>query len=100
MAKYTLSGRITNRQNEPLEGLDVRAFNQPPRPPENRLGKAVTDAEGVYKINFTEKDFKPGGAEGGPDVFIRVFEGERLLGESPVSRNAKEETRIDLTVER
>ena len=35
----------------------VRAYEQDPKTPENLLGKdAVTDAEGRYKIGFTEKD--------------------------------------------
>jgi hypothetical protein len=98
---YALSGRITNPQGEPLESLTVRAYDQDPNTPENLLGKeAVTDAEGRYKITFTEKDFKVGGVESsGPDVFIRVYDGDELLGESLVKCNSKERITIDLQVD-
>jgi len=98
---YTLSGRIADQQNQPIEGLIVRAFDQDPKTPDNPLGKeAITNAEGKYSISFTDKDFKIGGVEsGGPDVFIRVYEGEELLGESPVKRNSKKTIKIDLKVQ-
>jgi hypothetical protein len=70
--KYNLSGRITNLQDEPLEGLVVRAFDQDPRTPDNPLGEEVdTNAEGHYTIRFTGADFRIGGVESsGLDVFI------------------------------
>jgi hypothetical protein len=100
LTTYTLSGRITDQQNQPIEGLIVHAFDQDPKTPENPLGQPVTtDAEGKYRISFTEKDFKIGGVEsGGPDVFIRVYDAEELLGESPVKRNSKKTIKIDLKV--
>lgn len=98
---YSLSGRITDQQNQPIEGLIVRAFDQDPQTPENPLGQAATtDVEGNYSISFTDKDFKVGGVEsGGPDVFIRVYAGDQFLGESPVKRNSKKTIKIDLKVE-
>jgi len=98
---YSLSGRITDQQGLPIEGLTIRAFDQDPTTPENPLGEpAITDAEGRYSIAFTDKDFRIKGVEsGGPDVFIWVFDGERLLGESGVKRNSKKKIVIDLRVE-
>ncbi|HUG67047.1 MAG TPA: neuraminidase-like domain-containing protein [Pirellulaceae bacterium] len=100
-SNYIVSGRITNQQDEPIAGLVVRAYDQDPKTPDNPLGEpAVTDADGRYRIDFTEQDFKIGGMEsGGPDVFIRVFAGEELLGESPVTRNAGRSITIDLQVD-
>src|SRR5215213_879317 len=96
---HIVNGSITDQQAAPLKGLIVRAFDQDPKTPENFLGESVTDAGGQYKISFTEKDFKLGGVEsGGPDVFIRVYDGDALLGESPVTRSAKKQIRIDLAV--
>jgi len=44
---YTLTGRITDGQGEPLEGLFVRAYNQDPLTPADPLSEEVlTDAEG------------------------------------------------------
>jgi hypothetical protein len=98
---YILSGLIANRQGEAIAGLIVRVYNQAAKVPANTLGNgAVTDAGGHYKLNFTEKDFKVGGGKAGaPDVFIRVFDGDELLGESPVRRSAAKRITIDLQVE-
>ncbi len=104
MAKHTaylVSGRITDQARQPIEGVTIRAFDQDPSTPDNLLGEpAMTDAEGFYSIAFTEADFKIGGHEsGGPDVFIRAFDGERMLGESDVKRNSKKKITINLRVE-
>lgn len=98
---YALSGRITDSEGQPVGGISVHAFDQDPRTPENALGQVVnTDHDGYYRIIFTDKDFKIDGQEsGGPDVFIRVFTGEKLLAESPVFRNSKKRIVIDLQVE-
>src|SRR5437870_3262178 len=91
-----VAGIIIDQQRAPLRGLTVRAFNQGPKTPDTPLGKpAVTNASGQYEIGFTEKEFQTGG----PNVFIRVFDGDRLLGESPAKRKAKKRTSIDMTVE-
>ncbi len=100
-SNYILSGRITDPQGEPLAGLIVHAYDQDPKTPDNPLGKeAVTDQDGRYIIPFTESNFKVSGVEsGGPDVFIRVYDGDKPLGESPVKRNAKKQIKIDLQVD-
>lgn len=87
--EYNLSGCISNPKGKLLEGLAVQAYEQVPKAQPNPLGKpALTDAQGRYQITFTDKDFIIGGVPGrGPDVFIRVYEGKTLLGESGVKRN-------------
>ncbi|MEA5461682.1 neuraminidase-like domain-containing protein [Arcicella sp. LKC2W] len=99
---YIVSGCITDKQNkQPIEGLKVYAFDLDPKTPENPLGTfAMTDVQGRYKIEYTEKDFRIDDMEsGGPDLIIRVFDGDTLLGESKMRRNSKRETTIDLSVE-
>jgi hypothetical protein len=94
---YTLTGRITNLQNQPLEGLIVRAFDSDPITPDDPLGEATTDGEGRYSIPFS------GDALGlefrGPDVFIRVYRDDRLLGQSPTYRDQKRQITINLAVD-
>jgi hypothetical protein len=94
---YILTGRLTNGHSKPLEGLIVRAYDRDPKTPENPLGKgAVTDAEGSYKISFTDTDFTVNGLEsGGPNAFIRVYDGDELLGESLVKRHSKKRISIN-----
>lgn len=98
---YTLSGRIHNQENQPVQGLIVRAYDRDPNTPDNPLGQAAfTDSDGTYDISFPEVDFKIGGKEsGGPDLFIRVYDDQgTLLGESDVSWNAGLKTTINLGV--
>jgi hypothetical protein len=63
-----------------------------PQDPANPLGKdAVTYAEGRYEISFTQEGFKAGSVEsGGPDVFIRGYDNDESLRESPVKCNSDE----------
>ncbi len=93
--EYTLTGLITDRQGEPLEGLIVRRSRSGHHNACRPSGReAITNAEGRYTIRSTEKDFK-----GGVDVFIRVYDGEELLGESPVKRNSENQITIDLQMD-
>ena len=97
---YVVTGLITSRRGERLKGLTVRAFGKDTKTPPNLLGEAVTYASGRYKITFAKEDVKARGVDApGPDLFIRVFEGNRMLGESSVKRIAKRQVTIDLSVE-
>lgn len=97
---YNLSGKIADREGRPLTGLTVHLLDQNPLSHEKILGKpSLTDSEGKYVITFTEKEFRWGLEQTGPNIFIRVFEGSRLLAESDVHGNAKEKTEIDLQVD-
>jgi hypothetical protein len=60
---YTLTGRITNQQDEPLAGLTVHAYDQDPKSPDDFLGEAVTDKVGRYTIRFAEVQFKASGVD-------------------------------------
>src|SRR4249920_1819003 len=97
---YTLSGKITNLKGEPLIGLTVRAYDKDPVSPDYVLGRAVTDEKGLYEIQFTTKDFQVGGVErSGPDVYIKVFSDEDLLGVSKVKNNSPAKITIDFKVD-
>src|SRR5262249_12128595 len=103
-------GRLTGPDGQPLSGLGVRAFDKGlpslGAGSEQRLGgnkDAITDAEGSYRIPYTQDDFTVGEAgnqiKARPDVFIRVYDGDTPLGESVVHFNAPPYAHIDLTVE-
>lgn len=99
--KYTVKGKITNQESQPLQGLTVRAFDLDANTAEKPLGKPVqTDDQGVYTINYTDKDFRPGRREtGGADIVVRVYnENGELLDESPVRSNAEQQVTIDLKI--
>jgi 5-hydroxyisourate hydrolase-like protein (transthyretin family) len=96
---YSLTGRITNQQDEPLAGLTVHAYYQTPKSPDVFLEKAVTNEDGRYTIRFTAEQFKPGKESGGPDVYIVVLAGDEEVDRSKVQRNAGRRIPIDLQVE-
>jgi hypothetical protein len=108
MAKdFTICGHITISDGEPVAGLTVRAFDKDlpslGARSEQGLGEeAITDAEGCYGIVFSDSEFQRGEArkrgKAQPDLLVRVFDGDALVGESKVYRNAGYEARIDLTV--
>jgi hypothetical protein len=97
---YFLSGRITNKQGVPLENLIVQAFDQDPVSAADKLGEAVTDAYGRYSIVFPEIAFHVEGKDrGGPDLYICVYDGGKLLARSPVYANAEQQSSIDLQID-
>ena len=100
MPTYTITGRMTDQWGKPLSGLTVRAYGQDPLPPDDFLGEATTDADGRYRIRFSDAQRNPGGSAGGvTDLYVLVFDGERRLAESPVHRIEGERLSIDLAVD-
>jgi hypothetical protein len=110
--QFKIEGTITQSETQSdrslLSSITVRAFDKGlpslGARGEQQLGTdALTDAEGRYAITFTEEDFSRGKSlrrgKVRPDLFIRVFDGDTLLGESNIHFHAEPETRIDLTVE-
>lgn len=96
---YTLGGRIKNQNNLPLAGLIVIAFDKDPKSSDDPLGTAITDAEGKYAIHFGKAEFQKRGVERtGPDIYVRVYDEDKFLGESPIKRNAKQTSSISLRV--
>ena len=84
---WTVVGRVLGRANRPAAGLVVEAFDADLLD-HDELGRAFTDANGVFRIDFQERDFQrapigPGEIIGGPDLFFRVATvgGQQLLRE-------------------
>ncbi len=95
---HTLTGSITNQQGQPLEGLIVRAYSRDDKQREVQLGKeAPTDGHGLYKIEFDLPE--DGQRHDGLLVYIRVYAGEKALGESDATRGSGRVIRIDLQVD-
>lgn len=100
-AVYTLNGRITNQKGEPLEGMTVRAFVQAPGIFPKPLGQdAATDADGAYAIGYSRQDLSIADPKSGaPEVFIRIFQADQQLGESPAVSSAQKRLTIDLMLD-
>jgi hypothetical protein len=70
---------VEDETGKPLEGLRVRALDKDFLF-DDRLGDAVTDAQGRFEIDYSEAHFRDFN-ETEPDIYIRVFDpdGEKLL---------------------
>jgi hypothetical protein len=95
--KWAISGHITQQRRSAFSNALVRAFNKDlpslGTRGERQLGAdAVTDSEGRYEVTFSADEFQHGElgrrAKLRPDLFIRVFDGDTALAESPVHFNA------------
>lgn len=96
---FSLTGRIINLNNKPLGRLIVSAYDHDPDSPDDALGHAVTDANGIYTIRFAADMFNVGGKEsGGPDLYITVYDGDTFVGKSSTYANAQTNSVIDLKV--
>lgn len=100
---YIITGRIRDERNLAVEGYTVQAFDKDPRilKPDDRLGSAITDKEGTFKIVFSEEVFK-GWLEGGPEIYlvIRDKKGEILItteGKENVTRRVDFQIKLDTT---
>jgi receptor-binding and translocation channel-forming TcA subunit of Tc toxin/ABC toxin-like protein/neuraminidase-like protein len=96
-SEYKITGRITNLQGQPLEDLVVKAFDSDPITSDDPLGEAITDGEGRYSITFSDDAL--GWEFGGPDVFIRVYREDRMLGQSPVYPDQERDITINFAVD-
>ena len=75
MAKsYRITGRLRDESNAATEGYMVQAFDKDPGiylHPDDRLGKAQTEQDGSFQIDFTDAAFKDW-FENDPNVYLQV----------------------------
>lgn len=95
--KYTVSGTLSNQAGLPLANIRVAAFEQTLLNVYKALGKPVlSDDKGAYTLVFVDTEFQP--LNQGPNLVLRALdESEQLLAESPVYRNAGQNTTINLS---
>ena len=86
---YIITGRIRDEKNLAVEGYTVQAFDKDPKiyqKPDDRLGSAITDKDGAFKIMFNEEIFKDL-LEGSPDIYLVIRDRQ---GSILITANAKE----------
>ncbi|MCF2490253.1 neuraminidase-like domain-containing protein [Dyadobacter sp. CY347] len=88
---YTISGTIYDVDSTPLSDALVEVFELGLRK-SVRVGSAVTDSIGAYKISFEEADAKEYKS---PDVRLSISKRGQATEESPIYFNIIEETVID-----
>jgi hypothetical protein len=68
---------VEEESGKPLPGLQVRAFDKDMLF-DDKLGTAVTDATGKYRIDYSAIDFSLfEGLETVPELYIRVYDSTR-----------------------
>ncbi|MFL5739894.1 MAG: hypothetical protein ACJ75B_06725 [Flavisolibacter sp.] len=100
-SKLTIFGKVTNRQNHPLAGLLVQAFDKDMRS-EELLGAATTERNGQYLISYAQEKFARA-EKNSADILMKVFGpgGRTLLYEDSLESvrfNSAELEEIDICI--
>jgi hypothetical protein len=93
---------VEEETGKPLAGLQVRAFDKDLLF-DDKLGTAVTDAAGNYRIDYSAMDFSLlEGLETVPELYIRVFDATRkkllFSTEKAIRKGNLVEERIDAKI--
>jgi hypothetical protein len=95
---------VEEESGKPLQGLQVRAFDKD-LIFDDKLGVAITDAEGKFRIDYSQLDFSSiFGTETMPELYVRVFDktGKKLLwtSEKAIRKDPQVEERYDIRIPR
>ncbi|CEJ42670.1 carotenoid oxygenase family protein [Umezakia ovalisporum] len=98
---YKITGKVYDSETGlGIPNLIVQAFDKDMFKDDN-LGKTITNSEGKFEINYTEKDFK-GILEGEPDLYIIIKTGDGVNtlynGEKNIRRRAKRHENFDIGI--
>ena len=93
---------VEEESGRPIAGLHVRAFDKDILF-DDKLGVAVTDAKGAFRIDYSQLDFSSiFGTETMPELFIRIFDasGKKLLytSEKAIRNQPQVEERYDIKI--
>jgi hypothetical protein len=84
LGTFTLKGKVISKDQLPLENLKVEAYDDDLLlKPDDFLGDATTDSNGIYRIDFDESKFRGTFEflEGTPDVYLLIKDnqGNKIL---------------------
>jgi hypothetical protein len=93
-------GRMVSEKGNPLEGVQVHVYDKDPLF-DDALGSAVTDGEGMFRVEYTWSDYKAGEAlEGRPDLYVTYTDpASGKSGKSDVVEEAKGQLSDDDSLE-
>jgi hypothetical protein len=89
---HTVEGIVSSPGRGPLAGVLVEIVDKNPGP-HLLLATATTDDSGHYRANYT-----PSANKSEPDICVRVFAGQTLLGSSPVRYGAGPRETLGVTI--
>lgn len=94
---YIVKGKLSNKNNSPISGLLVQAFDVDPNSSADFLGTSISDEKGKYQIRYARAQFERPTETRGPDLIIKVFspQGE-LLQQTPRKDNASVKENISI----
>lgn len=102
-AKRTIKGKIIDEDGKPGAGLEVHAYDQDKAKKDTLMGKVKTDGNGVYAISYKgghwDSSLGHKDTSWRPDIYIAVFEHQRLLKKSDVYRDVKLKDDIVINVQ-
>jgi len=93
---------VEAESGKPLSGLQVRAYDKDFLF-DDKLGTAVTDAQGKFRIDYYEIDFSLlAGLETVPELYLRVFDATRkkllFSTEKEIRKGQLVEERFDVKI--
>ncbi len=96
---YVVRGLVSYPDKSPAVGLKIVAFDKDIGG-EDRLGEAVTDDKGGYRIEYDDARFRRSSKESrGADVFVRVLSASGgQLFESKTRRNAPQDYELNISL--
>ncbi len=85
-----VKGRIVNPRGRPMEGVTVNVYDKDVMV-DDHLGKAVTEENGKFRVEFTQADYTPpfSPGEGRPDIYLKLTHAD--------GRVHKTQVRMDMT---
>ncbi|WP_160717892.1 neuraminidase-like domain-containing protein [Chitinophaga solisilvae] len=98
---YLISGRITDKKNNPLPDLTVRALDAEPGNGATPSGKEiVTNAEGKYSLTCTDADFKKLQVKDGEaEIYICIYQQDKLLGKDKAKCKPDKQVIVDMKID-
>jgi hypothetical protein len=96
---WVVSGTVTDADGQPLAGVMVRLFDRD-RKFDDKLGAALTNEKGEYKVTYIRQDFSEG-AEPGADLYLVVTDeaGKELYtSEENIRYDAGQEVKFDIQI--
>ena len=98
---YEILGKVVNANTgEGLYNLLVEAWDKDEKY-NDLLGNAITNADGGFAIRFDSTYFREYAPDESPDIFFKIYQGEKLLKtteEKPI-RNAKTQENVTISIE-
>ena len=75
---FNIAGKIANKEKQPLPNLRIEAWDKDLLF-DDFVGEAMTDTNGYFQISFTQKRFKELFFDNRPDLYFKIYVGDKLI---------------------